>query len=210
MLAVFHRALVVGWSHRMNKLTTVLCLGAVVGIAGCAGDEKEAATPATLAPTASTAPAPVAPAPAPTPTPAPAASTAPLAAIEPALAQFAQGVLAQAGTEEAPGAKGLDMPKVALLAPGQTSELTVTMQPGKCYTVVAIGLPPLSELNVQLLPTTLGFNTVLAQDQTTGPRAVLGKAPDCYKLPLPVPGAVRVVTTAAVGQGLAATQVFEK
>jgi hypothetical protein len=197
----------------MKYWANALWLGVSVLGAGCGGGDKEAAAPSALAPVASTAPVVASAPPAVAPAAVPAASApAPLAAVEPALAQFAQGVLAQAALEEAPGAKGLDLPKVALLGLNQPSEQVVTMQPGKCYTVIAIGLPPISELNVQLLPTTAvpGFNAVLAQDQTTGPRAVLGKTPNCFKWALPVAGSVRVVTTPAVGTGLVATQVFEK
>ncbi len=104
------------------------------------------------------------------------------------------------------------MPKVSLLGTGQTSEMTLSMAPGKCYTVIAVGLPPVAELNVQLLPTVTvpGLQPVLAEDQMIGARAVVGKTPNCFKWPLPVAGAARVVTTVAGGTGLVATQVYEK
>jgi hypothetical protein len=198
----------------MKNLTLGLCLGGVfAAAAACGGGDKEPETPSTLVPTATATMAPTA---APMSTMAPAATAAstanPLAAVEPALAQAAQGVLAQAAAEEAPGTKGLDLPKVGLLGATQSFEQTVTMQSGKCYTVIGIGLPPVAELNVQILPVTAvpGLNAVLAQDQTTGPRAVLGKAPNCFQWALPVAGTVRVVTTVAAGTGLVATQVFEK
>jgi hypothetical protein len=123
---------------------------------------------------------------------------------------MAAGVLLQAANEEAPGAKGLDFPRVAILGPGQSMEQTVTLQPGKCYTAIAIGLPPVAELNVQFLPAVVGLNVPLAQDTTTGPRAVLGKGKECFQPPLGVAGPVRVVTTAAAGNGLVGVQVFEK
>lgn len=197
------------------KHTSIAAIALVALASACGGKDKEPETPQPLVPTAS-APMATASAPVMMPTasaaPAPAASS-PLAAVEPALAQAAQSVLAQAAIEEAPGAKGVDMPRVALLGAGQTVESTVTLQPGKCYTVIAIGLLPVAEVNVQLLPVSAvpGLSTaVLAQDQTIGPRAVLGKAPNCFQWALPVAGAVRVVTTVASGSGLVGTQVFEK
>jgi hypothetical protein len=104
------------------------------------------------------------------------------------------------------------MPKVGLLGTGQTSEMTLSMAPGKCYTIIAVGLPPVSEVNIQLLPATTvpGMQAALGEDQMVGPRAVVGKTPNCFKWPLPVAGAARIVTTVAAGQGLVATQIYEK
>lgn len=195
--------------------TTALVVGSVLGLGlACGGSDPEPETPASLAPTATTAP---------TQTQAPAATTAapadttpqpsPLAPVEPALAQLAQGVLDQVAKEEAPaGATASGLPKVALLGTGQSSEMTLSMAPGKCYTLIAVGLPPIAELHLQLLPATTipGMTAALGEDQMVGPRAVVGKAPNCFKWPLPVAGAARVVTTVAAGQGLVATQIYEK
>jgi hypothetical protein len=99
-----------------------------------------------------------------------------------------------------------------MFQPGQQLETVITMQPGKCYTVIAVGLPAVSEVNIQLVASTPvpGMNPVLAQDQSTGPQAVLGKAPNCYKWALPLPGAGKVITSVAAGQGVAVVQVYEK
>jgi hypothetical protein len=86
------------------------------------------------------------------------------------------------------------------------------MQPGKCYTIVAAGIPPVSELNIQLagvMPIP-GMSPILAQDQDTGPQAVLGRKPNCYKYPFPVGAPAKVIITVAGGSGLAAAQVYEK
>ena len=124
----------------------------------------------------------------------------------------AQPILNQLATTEAPGAKPLGMAMVGMFQPGQQLETVVQMQPGKCYTVLAVGLPAVTEVNVQLVAAVPlpGMSPVLAQDQTTGPQAVLGKAPNCFKWALPLPGSVKVLTTVAAGQGIAAVQVYEK
>lgn len=124
--------------------------------------------------------------------------------------QFAMDQLAQT---DAPGAKPLGSPMVGMFQPGQQLESTITMQPGKCYTVIAVSAPGgITELNVQLAAASPipGLNPVLAQDQTTGAQAVVGKAPNCYKWALAFAGQVKVVTSAAAGQGVAAVQVYEK
>lgn len=199
-------------THFRVHLAELFVVGAVVAVAAaCGGSEPEPSAPIALAPTLNAAPT-AAPTASAAPTAAPSASASPLAALEPALASAAQAVLNEVARAEAPGAKPAGATKVGLLGAGQQSELAATLQPGKCYTIVAVGLPPVAEVNVQLLPATgvPGLDAVLAQDQGTGPQAILGKAPNCYKWALPVAGPVRVVTTVAVGQGLVATQVYEK
>jgi hypothetical protein len=86
------------------------------------------------------------------------------------------------------------------------------LQPNKCYSVVAVGMPPIAELNVQILAVTIipGMAPILATDQDTGATAVLGKKPTCYKWALPFPASVKVSVQSAGGQGVAAAQVFEK
>jgi hypothetical protein len=157
---------------------------------------------ATVAPTATAAP---------TVTAAPTA-TAP-AAPDPALAAAVQPMITQlASTQTVAGSKALGAAFVGNVGGAQTLEQQIMLQPNKCYSAVAVGMPPISELNVQFLAVTIipGMAPILATDQDSGPSAVLGKKPNCYKWVLPLPVAVRVVVTAAGGSGVAAAQVFEK
>lgn len=192
------------------------------GFVACGGSEPEPGTPAGVAPTATFAYPPGSSAPSyppynpgPGATTAPAASTAPanaLAPIAPALQQGALAVLNELAKREAPGAKPVGETSVVLLGTNQTAEQTVTLHPGKCYTVIASGLLPITDLNVQFLPevTVPGANLVLAQDQSVGAQAVLGQGANCYKWALAAEGRVRVVTTVVAGAGVVATQVYEK
>lgn len=195
-----------------------LAVGGLASVVACGGSEPEPGTAAGLTPTG-TYPYPAASYP-PYPSttyPAPSAeSTAPaanpIAPIEPALQQAAQAVLNELASREAPGAKAVGETRVALLGTNQTMEQIATLKPGKCYTVIASGLIPITEVNVQLLPEIgiPGANLVLAQDQSTGAQAVLGQGANCYKWALSAEGRVRVVTTVAAGAGIVATQVYEK
>jgi hypothetical protein len=117
-----------------------------------------------------------------------------------------------ARTRVVAGSKPLGGPVVGNFQAGQTLENQITLQPNKCYSVVAVALPPVSELSVQFLAVTLlpALAPVLAQDQDVGPTAVLGKKPNCYGWGFPVPAPVRVVIQVVGGQGLAAAQVYEK
>ncbi len=134
----------------------------------------------------------------------------PAQALDPAMAAPAQLVLDQLAKTDAPGAKALGAPMVGMFQPGQQLESTITMQPGKCYTIIAAAVPGgISELNVQLAAGIPPF-PVIAQDQTTGPQAVVGKSPNCYKWAFAFPGQAKVITSAAGGQGVAAVQVYEK
>lgn len=156
-------------------------------------------------------PGPVQPAPAIPGVPNAPASN-PAQQLDPSMGAAAQPLLNQLATTDAPGAKPLGSSVVGMFQPGQQLETVVTMQPGKCYAVIAVGMIPVSEVNIQLVAATPipGLSPVLAQDQTAGPQAVLGKAPNCYRWALPVPGSVKVITTVAAGQGVAAVQVYEK
>ncbi|MBM4361866.1 MAG: hypothetical protein FJ104_04240, partial [Deltaproteobacteria bacterium] len=110
------------------------------------------------------------------------------------------------------GAKPVGAAIVGNFNQGQTLEGQLQLQPGKCYTVVAAGAPPVSEVNVQfiaMMPLP-GMVPVLAQDSDVGAQAVLGRKPNCYKWPLPMGAPVKVVLSVAGGSGVAAAQVFEK
>jgi hypothetical protein len=115
---------------------------------------------------------------------------------------------------EAPGMK--PVPGTALsgnFQQGQTLEADFQVQPGKCYTIVGAGLPPIQNLDVQLVAQAPvpGFGSpVLAVDKTTAPTAVAGEKPNCFKWTLLPPAPMRVIVTVSAGQGVAAAQVYEK
>jgi hypothetical protein len=133
--------------------------------------------------------------------------------LDPAAGAAATAILSQlsAGAIQ-PGAKPLGSPIVGNFGQGQTLEGQLQLQPGKCYTVVGAGVPPVTELNIQLVAVMPipGMVPVLAQDADQGAQAVLGRKPNCYKWPLPMGAPVKVVVTVAGGSGLAAAQVYEK
>jgi hypothetical protein len=133
--------------------------------------------------------------------------------IDPAAAAIVQPVLNElAKTHTVAGSKPLGSPIVGNFGTGQSLESAIQFQPQKCYSVVATSLPPVTELNVQFVAATPlpNLTPVLATDSDTGPTAVVGKKPNCYKWALPFPAAVKVVVQVAGGTGLAAAQVYEK
>ena len=145
--------------------------------------------------------------------PAGPAPGSPAQPLDPAAGAAATAVLGQlaAGAMVA-GSKPLGSPLVGNFGQGSTLEATVQLSPNKCYTVVGAGLPPVSELNIQLVAVSpiAGMAPVLAADSDSGPQAVLGRKPNCYKWAWPMGAPVKVVLTVAGGSGIAAAQVYEK
>lgn len=217
----------------------VLCgLVALGALAGCGGDDKQAVTgqPATTQcapgqyfdgracqsptgtqPVATAAPAATAPAATiPTAIPGVATTTAgPTATpLDPATAQVVTAMIAPlAATAAAPGAKPVGTAIAGNFAQGQSLEQTVQMNPGKCYTIVGAGVPTITNLDIQLVPSIAipGMPAaVVAADSSQGATAIVGQQPNCYKWALPMGGTMKVVVSVSAGQGMAAAQVFEK
>jgi len=134
-------------------------------------------------------------------------------ALDPAAAGIVTSVMSQlASSQIPPGAKPVGSAVAGNFQTGQTLEVRTQLQPGKCYSVVGVAVPTVTELNLQLLAETPipGAAPVLATDQDTGPQAVLGKKPNCYRWSLPFAATVKLVVQVAGGQGLAAAQLYEK
>jgi hypothetical protein len=114
--------------------------------------------------------------------------------------------------ETVAGAKPVGTAMVGNFATGSVLETQIQLQPNKCYSIVATSLPPVTELNVQLVAVAPipGLAPVLAADSDTGPSAVVGRKPNCYKWALPLAAPAKVVVTVAGGSGLAAAQLYEK
>lgn len=133
--------------------------------------------------------------------------------LDPTAAQAATQILAQLGPQHAPaGARAMGDAIAGQFQQGQSLETQIQMTQGKCYTVVAAGLPPIGNVDIQLLPAVQlpGLaSPVLAQDQAAGPNAVIGEKPNCFKWAF-FNAPVKLVVTVSQGSGIAAAQVFEK
>ena len=118
-----------------------------------------------------------------------------------------------AASAAAPGAKPVGAAIAGNFTQGQTLEQTVQMNPGKCYTIVGVGVPSIQNLDIALVPS-IGIPglpaAIVASDSTVSSQAIVGQQPNCYKWALPMGGTMKVVMTVSQGQGMAAAQVFEK
>ena len=167
------------------------------------------AAPATTAPPAGTAPGAVPPGVVATTTAGPTATP-----LDPTAAQAATQLIAPLGTQHAAaGAKPVGSAIAGNFQQGQSLESQVQMNPGKCYTVVGVGLPPITNLDISLVPAVPipGLPAVtMAADSTVGANAIVGEKPNCFKWAFPMSGMVKVIMTVSAGSGVAAAQVFEK
>lgn len=114
--------------------------------------------------------------------------------------------------ETVPGSKAVGAAMVGNFPTNGVLETQVQLQPNKCYSVVATSLPPVAEVNIQLVAVAPlpGLSPVLATDMDTGPNAVLGRKPNCYNWALPLPAPAKVVLQVTAGSGLVAAQLYEK
>ena len=102
--------------------------------------------PIVPAPSASAVPTASTPAPVPT-TPPP---------LDPAVAAAVTPMLTQLGASQTvAGSKPLGTAMIGNVGGAQVLEQQIMLQPNKCYSVVAAGMPPISELNVQFLAVTV-------------------------------------------------------
>jgi len=139
------------------------------------------------------------------------ASTGQATPVPPMLAAGAQMILQGIAQKDLPGMAADGAPIAASFQPGQTFEQPIQLQPGRCYGVIAVGLPMLTEVDVQIVTHQPPLPpTVLQQDSTTGPNASIGQGGTCFKNPLPVGGPAKLVIRATAGQGVVMAQLFVK
>ncbi|NUP09606.1 MAG: hypothetical protein HOW73_26470 [Polyangiaceae bacterium] len=96
---------------------------------------------------------------------------------------------------------------------GEVIELTVTIQPNKCYTVVAVSNDGITELDASVIvaaPIPGVPAQTVANDSTTGPDSTLGGGGNCVKSPIPTAAPATVQVKATKGGGTAAVQVLSK
>ena len=145
----------------------------------------------------------------PTPLPMPPPQERPARQLDATAASALEPTINLLAKAHAPGAKPLGPLAVASFAGGDTLEVVVSVQPGKCYTAIGIGAPTITELDV-VFHSQADARVVLAIDGQSGSQAIVGRAPACYRWALPVTSTVAIDMTAAPGNGLAALQVFER
>jgi len=114
--------------------------------------------------------------------------------------------LRAAATKYAPGMSPEGQVAKGNLAEGGHVEFMTSMDPSKCYTIVAYGAG-VQDLDLNLLAPPL-YNFLAGQDGMAGPTAVIGQKPMCPIIPMSVP--YKVDIHAKKGGGAIAAQVYSK
>ncbi len=207
------------------KMRTTMAVVGVLGIAtlpvACGSKEPpENPQPFTPGAEAGTYPTATFPTASNTATAAPTTSAAPTATtsatampLDPAVQQLLTTQLAPIVQKDAAGMKPVGSMISGILNEGQTVEGMAMMQPGKCYTVVGMGLPMVQELDIviaPLIPIPNAPSIPMAQDNKTGAQASVAPAPDCYKYALPLPAQVKIIVKATRGSGPVGAQLYSK
>jgi hypothetical protein len=145
--------------------------------------------------------------------PAEAAAPNPIAAVFDAAAQeLLKAQIKKESAKHAPYMKTDGPLAGGMLAEGQVVEQQAMFNPGKCYTIIGTSLAGVTELDIQVTAATPvpTLNPVLAIDNMTGPLAVVGDHPNCYKNPLPIGLLVKIQVKATKGSGIAGAQLYVK
>ena len=190
-------------------------IAAALVLLGTLSCSSEPETPEQPYPTATTPPPEPPP---PPPPPEPTVQTGPCDATMQVAMQAA--IEERAKKELAFGLKPEGAFSCQLVAEGEKVTVPVTLQPGKCYAIIAHSYPNITDIDIFLKPNLgpnpppllLGFaNVVLAQDSEQGPISSIGSGKNnCYKNPFPIPGAAVVEGVAKAGAGPFAIQVYSK
>ena len=132
--------------------------------------------------------------------------------IDPNLAGLAAGPMMLYANGEAPGMAKEGNLAAGNFQPGQTLEGNFTIQPGKCYTLVAAGAGVSSiDLEMFLVTPIPGMQGSFAKNTNKGAQTSIGGKANCVKLALsPVPVQAKWVATAKAGAGIIAVQLYSK
>jgi len=134
--------------------------------------------------------------------------------LDPTQAQAATALITPLGQQHAPaGAKAVGSAIAGNFQQGQSLESQIQINPGKCYTIVGVGLPQVANLDISLSLISLipGIpGATLSADNTVGSTAIVGDKPNCFKSMSPISTPVKLTITVSQGSGIAAAQVFEK
>jgi hypothetical protein len=112
--------------------------------------------------------------------------------------------------QQAPGMKPEGGVIKTTLAPGAHGEGTVTLRPGKCYTIIGFGNLGVQQLAIRLVPPPPLPPQPLFEGVTNGPTATIGAKDQCIRSPSPVATPLKVDIEMKQGQGQVGVQAYSK
>jgi hypothetical protein len=152
-----------------------------------------------------------APTAAPTASPTAAATSNPM--VDQATAAAVSMALQPRAASEAPGMKPDGQPLTGMVQEGGTLTQEFMLMPGKCYTILGVGMPMVTQLDMQLsakAPVPMLPPQVIAASQTQGPNSSIAPGKNCYKNPFPIAASVVLTVKATKGSGPVGAQVYSK
>lgn len=94
---------------------------------------------------------------------------------------------------------------------GESVVTSVPARPGGCYSVVALGLPPVTRIEVALRAREVPeFGGMVQNPKSAPPKVVLGGSVNCVGWTGRGPGTMELVLTVKAGEGVAVARVYEK
>lgn len=112
--------------------------------------------------------------------------------------------------QQAPGKKP-EAPAVKLvLGPGAHGEASVTLRPGKCYTIVAFGNLGVQALAIRLVPPPPLPPQPLFEGVSNGPTATIGAKDQCIRSPGPGATVLKLDIEMKLGQGQVGVQTYSR
>lgn len=123
--------------------------------------------------------------------------------------KLAEGPLAEAAAREAPDMQLAGDLIAGKLAPGVFVEQEIRLEPGRCYTLVAVGDDGITELDAEIsrMNPVRGKGDTIAADTSTGPTAIIGGG-TCFTFDGKTPTAARFILRARAGTGVAVSQLY--
>jgi len=112
--------------------------------------------------------------------------------------------------QNAPGMRADGSPVKLTLSQGQTGEGQVTLQPGKCYTLVGASMPGVLDVSVKATYPVPMQGQVLGQSAQPGPMPVVFAKDACFKNPAPIGMPLRIEVQMKQGSGQVAIQPYAK
>lgn len=126
---------------------------------------------------------------------------------------LSDGPLAERAAVDAPGMQIEGDLIAGKLAPGEVVEQEFKLQPGRCYTLIAVGGDGVQELDAafETIEPVRGKASALIADSASGNIAVIGGAGTCFPHPAEeAPRAVRWVLRVRSGTGVVVTQLYAR
>jgi len=114
------------------------------------------------------------------------------------------------GAQQAPGMKPDGKATKLTLAPGAHGEASVTLRPGKCYTIVAFGNLGVQTLAIRLVYPPPMPAQPLFEGVSNGPTATIGAKDQCIRSPFPAATPLKIDVEMKAGQGQVGVQTYSK